>query len=381
MTAEHALIERAVDASGLSNFGDHDDFRIGLRVLLDALADAGLSPELEDALRASWVASLETRLRLVQLRQQRPEIAEQAIEGPLVVMGLPRTGTTALIDLLAQDPAARAPLQWETANLFPAPTREHWASDPRIAQLQAVFDAMAPSYPIMALGLHTYGAVLPDECNSFLAIDFWSPNLVARAPLPAYSEWLRFATPRHPYRTHRWVLQHLQAHGPVGRWTLKSPFHLFDLPGLLAEYPDAMLVQTHRDPTALVASMAGLYSTIRSEGPGDPRRAATGREVVELWGTGLQRALAARRDPAVDRRVLDISHRAMINDPLDTLRSVYDHFDLPFTDEFEQRACLWVEQPSQHTSSVKFTLADFDLDETTVNAGFGSYQTRFAPYF
>jgi len=381
MTAELALMQRAAEASGLSDFGDHDDFRVGLRVLLAALDDTELPPEVGDALQAMWLASLETRLRLVQLRHDRPEIADERIEGPLVVMGLPRTGTTALIDLLAQDPAARAPMQWETANLFPPPSRDEWAQDSRIAQLQAVFDDMASSNPIVALGLHTFGAMLPDECNSFLALDFWSPNLVAGAPLPAYSEWLGFFTPRHPYRTHRWVLQHLQAHGPSGRWTLKSPFHVFDLPGLLDEYPDAMLVQTHRDPTSLVPSMAGLYSTIRGEGPGDPRRAATGRELVELWGTGLQRGLAARRDPAIDGRVLDISHRAMLDDPLGTLRSVYDHFDLSYTDEFQDQARRWVEQPSQHTSSVRFTLADFDLDEETVDAGFGSYRTRFASYF
>jgi hypothetical protein len=374
-------MERAVDACGLSDFGDHDDFRIGLRVVLNALDQADVAPDRRAAMHAGWIANLETRLRLVQLRHEHPEIADQSIEGPLAVIGLPRTGTTALVDLLAQDPAARAPLQWETGNLFPPSSRADWANDPRIEQLQSIFDSMGSSNPIVALGLHTYGATLPDECNTFLALDFWSPNMVAAAPLPAYNAWLRFATLPHPYRTHRWVLQHLQAHGPSGRWTLKSPFHVFDVPGLLAEYPDAMLVQTHRDPAALMASMAGLYSTIRGEGPGDPRREETGRELLELWGTGLQRCLAARQDPAVDGRVLDVSHRAMIDDPIGTLRSVYDHFALSFDSEAERRARAWAAQPSQHLSTVRFDLADFGLDEDAVDAGFGSYRQRFAELF
>jgi hypothetical protein len=140
-------------------------------------------------------------------------------------------------------------------------------------------------------------------------------------------------------------------------------------------------VQTHRDPAALMASMAGLYSTIRGEGTRDPRRETTGQELLELWGTGLQRCLAAREDPAVDRRVLDVSHRAMVDDPLGTLRSVYDHFALPLDSEVERRARAWTEQPSQHQSTVRFDLADFGLDEDTVDAAFGAYRQHFADYF
>jgi hypothetical protein len=380
-TTEARLLEQAAAASGLSDFGEHVDFRIGLQVLIGAADDAGVTGEARDMLEAGWVASLSTRLQMVELRRQQPEIAAEEIVGPLAVIGLPRTGTSALVDLLAQDPAARAPMQWETANLFPPPRRAAWSSDPRIAQMQAIFDQMAAVNPIVKLGLHTFGAMLPDECNSFLALDFRSPNLSVMGGLPLYSEWLRHGDVPRPYATHRMVLQHLQHHGPAGRWTIKSPFHCFTISQLLAEYPDAMLVQTHRDPIELMPSMCGLYSTIRGETADDPGRSVTGRELVELWGTGLQRALASRLDPAVDARVFDVSHRSMLNDPLSTIRSVYEHFDLPFTADTEQAMQRWLDNPSQHLSSVKFTLNDFGLDPEQVEAGFGEYRNRFGHLF
>ena len=381
MSTEAAILARAAEATGLGDFGASDEFRIGLRVLIAAAAEAPITDAQRQALEGAWLINLQKRLRLVDLRARRPGIAEEVIEGPLALIGLPRTGTTALVDLLAQDPAARAPLQWETANLFPPADKRAWARDPRIAAMDAQLQASAPTNPIVALGLHAFGATLPDECNSFLAMDFWSPNLAVTAPLPRYVEWLRLSRPARPYLAHRWVLQHLQAHGPAGRWTLKSPFHCFALGALVAEYPGAMLVQTHRDPVEQIASNIGLICTIRGYGPGHPGRAVTGREQLEQWGTGIQRCLADRADPALDARVMDISHRSMLDDPMGTLRSVYDRFALPFGAEAERRARAWLDNPAQHRSSVRFTLGEFGLSEADVEAAFGPYRQRFSAYF
>jgi hypothetical protein len=382
MTGSDAeLMDRAREASGLSDFGADEDFRVGLRVLIAAADDAGIDGDLRVALEAGWVAGLTTRLRLVESRTQQPDIGEQRIEGPLAVIGLPRTGTTALVDVLAQDPAARAPMQWETANLFPPASRDAWDRDPRIAAMQDAFDAAADTNPIVALGLHTFGAMLPDECNSMLTAEFWSPNLTAAYPMPLYSAWLRHARPARPYRTHHWLLQHLQAHGPAGRWTLKSPFHAFAVRAFVDEYPDAMLVQTHRDPAELMPSMCGLYATIRGFGPGHPGRIDTGKELLELWGTGMQRCLADRSDPVLGARVFDVSHRAMTADPMGTVRSIYEHFDLPLTADAASAMEHWIAHPVQHRSSVRFTLEDFGLDRDQVEAAFGDYRSRLGRYF
>ena len=378
--SEDALA-RAIETVGLDDFGDDDEFRLGLEALTAAVADAGLPPALRERIGQQVLANLVTRLRLVALRKARPQIAAEVIDGPLVVIGLPRTGTSALVDLLAQDPGARAPLQWEVQNLFPPTDKAHWRDDPRIAAMEAQLQAGASANPIVALGLHSYGARLPDECNSFLGLEFWSPGLSVLAHLPAYSQWLEEVHLKRPYRSHRWVLQHLQHHGPAGRWTLKSPFHVFDLPALLAEYPDAVFVQPHRDPLALMPSMCGLYATIRGEAAGDPRRCQTGRELCALWGAGLRRALAARDDPSLNARVFDISHRDLARDPMGVLASVYQRFDLPFSEATRSRAQAWALHPAQHRSRVSFTLEDFGLAARDVEDAFGDYAARFGAFF
>jgi hypothetical protein len=380
MTSDAVLMERAAEMTGLSDFGQHDDFRTGLGFLLAALDGSDLPPEMQVLMHHAWVGSLATRLRLVESRRQQPEIATQEIEGPVAVIGLPRTGTSALVDLLAQDPAARAPLQWETVHLFPPANPETWSNDPRIVDFQRSLDQMMDAIPTLG-ALHTFGARLPDECNTFLALDFWSPNFTARMALPTYTEWLTVGRLEHPYLTHHWVLQHLQAHGPSGRWTLKSPFHAFAVAELIEEYPDVMLVQTHRDPIDLLPSMAGLYSTLRGHKPGDSGRKATGHELLTLWGTGLQRCLTARCDPAIDERVLDLSHRAMTKDPLGTLRTVYVRFDLPFTANAERCFTTWLDNPAQHKSSVAFSLDDFGLTSDEVEQAFGDYRERYGAFF
>jgi hypothetical protein len=374
-------VTRAREATGLNDFGPSDEFRTGLRILIAAASESPLTDTQRDALEAKCETALQTRLRLVDLRNREPQTAEAKIGAPLILIGMPRTGTTALVDMLAQDPAARAPLQWESANLFPPADRANWARDPRIAAMENRLQASAPTNPIVALGLHTFGATLPDECNNLLTLEFWSTDFTTRAVLPRYVEWLRLGQPTRPYLSHKWILQHLQAHGPSGRWTLKSPVHCFALAALVAEYPDAMLVQTHRDPREQVASHIGLICTIRGFGPGHPGRAITAQELLAKWGTGLQRCLAARADPALDSRVMDISHRSVFEDPMGTLRNIYDRFDLDFSAEAERRVRAWLENPAQHRSTARFTLEDFDLTEADVEAAFGAYMQRLSAYF
>jgi len=378
--AAEQILASAMASTGLSDFGPQE-FQAPLRVLGADLDDPTLAGGLADTVAGFARVSLEKRLRLLARRKTHSEIGEEVIDRPVFVIGLPRTGTSALVDLMAQDPAARAPLQWEVKHLDELDDRASWSNDPRIDALEADFQRLSEINPVVALGLHTYGARLPEECNSFMSMSLWSPSLAVHGHLPRYSEWIRFATLQNPYRLHRYVLQHLQHYGRGGRWTLKSPWHVFDLPAILDEYPDAVFIQTHRDPLQLMPSMCGLYATIRGQGPGDPGRRQTGRELANLWGTGLQRGMIARRDPALDARVFDISHRALLDDPLNVLRSVYERFGWGFTSEAETQARNWIKAPAQHLSSVKFSLGEFGLDEAAVEAAFGDYRERFGSLF
>lgn len=374
-----ALLRAAEEHTGLTDWGEDEEFRAGLRVALRALAKSSAPPDLSERLHSTWLGHLTTRLQLIEHRRLNPAVAEEDVGDPLVVMGLPRTGTTALFDLLAEDPAARAPLNWETAHLSPPPDPDHWHDDPRIEQVEQGFQQMMEATPDLA-AMHTYGARLPAECNVLLNMEFWSPNIPVRAGahLNAYTPWLAHAQLTRPYRVHHWALQQLQHHGPRGRWALKSPFHLFDLAGLLAEYPGAMLVQTHRDPATTMPSLASLVTTVAGIPRGHPDRVSMGRAWARLWGTGLRKAMAARLDPAVDDRVLDVGHRSFLEDPLGTVKHIYEHFGLPYTDEFDARARTWVETPSQHAGAHRYTAEEFGLDKDLLSEEFADYRDRFA---
>lgn len=374
------LISEAKARAGFAG-PDGDEFLAGLRILIADLADGSHRPELVERMRGVIQETLHKRFVLLALREVQPAIAQERITRPIFVIGLPRTGTSALVDLLAQDPGSRCAQQWEVTHLGEPMDPATWATDPRIAALEARIEAQSSTNPVVALGLHTYGATLPDECNSFLSLSFWSPNLSVFDHFPRYVEWMRHSRVCNSYEMHRKVLQHLQHCGNRGQWVLKSPFHVFDLPGILEVYPDAVFIQTHRDPVQLIASNCGLHATIRGEAAGDDRRLQTGSEQLGLWGTGMQRALAARQDPAVDQRVIDLSHRDLLNDPLGTVRKIYDLLGDSLSAEAEARMQQWIEAPAQHLSSVKFSLAEFGLSQDYVDAAFGPYRSRFASFF
>ncbi len=383
MLGEIALIAKASAAmGGLTDLGPEDGFRVSLRVLLAALEEAGLPDSQRQAMLDNWQKRIEVRMQLMAVRAADPSIGTQEIEGPMLVTGLPRTGTTSLFDVLAQDPAVRAPLTWETMTLAEPARPGHWHDDPRIARIDDYLGGLGD--PVAEAGLHTYGAMLPDECNNILLYNFWGaryPGEPEALWLKGASEWIHNCVPPLPFRLHRMVLQHLQAHGPGGRWLLKEPYHINALDHFIAEYPGAMIVMTHRDPVDVFTSLAGLYATIRGEGPGDPGRPATGRYVLERWSAGLKRCMAARQDPALDARIIDIGYSAIVTEPMATVEAIYRHFDLPLPDAARARMEAWLANPAQHRSATRFALEDFALTPEDILSAISPYPARFGRYF
>lgn len=376
---ERPLMELAERSTGLSDWGEHQGFRIGLRVLLQSLDDLELPEQVRQTLLTMWQGNLEKRLRLLDHRKKNPAIAAEHIGNPLAVIGLPRTGTTVLVDILALDPNARAPLSWETTLPWPPPTREGWSVDPRIEVAREAMHQMELANPEMA-AQHTSGPLLPQECHAFLTMEFWSPNFWAQMSLPRYERWLTHSHPDQPYKFHRMMLQHMQHHGPTGRWVLKSPGHQFDIPALLQEYPGAMLVHTHRDPVKITASNCSLVAAVRRIPRHDPARHAVGRSNVDLWSQAIERGMAARLDPAVDARTYDMSNSELNADPIGAVRRLYKHFDLPFTDEYESRLQHWVDNPTQPPAGKKYSLEEHGLTEDDVKNAYANYRSRFADY-
>jgi len=209
----------------------------------------------------------------------------------------------------------------------------------------------------------------------FVSGSFWD-----RFGLPVYSRSVVPAQGTGKCRTHRRILQELQWKGPRGRWTLKSPEHLLDLPGLLEAYPDACLVQTHREPGSVLASLASLVYTNRSMFAPDIDPIEVGRSVRELWGTAFERSALDRNEPRIGAASFDVSYRELLANPFEVVRTIYERFDPVFTDDY--RVALRSHLERERTSRAaggehSYRATDFGLSRAELAEAFPTYRGRF----
>lgn len=377
-TSVEALLGRAEAQTGLHDWGSDAAFRVGLQALVESAATADLPDYGLAALEAEILGLLTTRLHFIDDDRQYPEIGEQTIVQPLILTGLPRTGTTILHDLCALDPAGRAPQEWESLRPWPAPEIATYATDPRIAEVQAEIDARLNAMPALRT-MHPWGATLPADCLGFLALSFVCSRFVAGFTVPDYSHWLATTRPEGVYRTHKRALQQLQWRGPRGRWILKEPSHLLDMAQLVDTYPDACIVQTHRDPVRTIVSVASLIWTIQCILKPGISRQETGQQALELFGAHLEQGTIARRSQEIDARVLDIAYRDTVTDPVGTVERIYGHFSLPFSAEHASRIRNHIaENPQGKHGQHRYSAEEFGLDSGSLERLMPEYRARFS---
>lgn len=370
------LLDRAVQSTGLDDYGP-PSFFAGYRRLMDSLdGEARLNTIGRIAARTRVLSLLETRLRIVHHRAEHPEVTEERIERPIFVLGLPRTGTTVLYGLLASNPAMRSPVSWEVARPFPPPTAAGRGSDPRIAQTEKEFDQFRKVAPGID-AIHPLGATLPQECLALQAPEFESYEFPTTFPVPSYWAWLRERDLAHAYGFERWFLQHLQSGYGGEHWILKTPAHLFWLDTLLRVYPDALLVHTHRDPATVLGSVSSLMYALRSSVSDHVDRDEVGRDQLDTWTWGLQRTMQVR-DQLPPGRVVDVRFEDTVNDPVGTVRRIYEHFDLALTPAIEQGVRSYLDDnPRDKHGTHTYDLADFGLDRGETRDAFAGYRERF----
>ena len=370
------LLDAAAKSTGLTDFGD-DTFREGLSVLVASLdGEARLTTIGRVAARRRIIGLLETRLRLIDHRRHHPEVASAPITRPIFVLGLPRTGPTVLYGMLAADPAMRSPTSWEVARPFPPPRGEDRDADPRIAQTEKEFDGFRRIAPGLDL-IHPIGARLPQECLALQAPEFASYEFPTTFPVPSYWAWLRRQDLRNAYEFERCFLQHLQSGYGGDHWLLKTPAHLMWLDSLLAVFDDALLVHTHRDPATVLASVSSLMTAFRSAMSGGVDPHAVGREQLDAWAWGLQRATEVRDRLPADR-VVDVQYEDTVSDPIGTVRRVYGHFGLPMSDVVEAGVHAYLhDNPRDKHGTHRYSLGDFGLGADEVDAAFAGYRERF----
>lgn len=374
-----SLLAQARRTAGLEDFGD-PAFLPGLQRLVESLeADARLSPFGRYVAKLQLLEVLGHRLQLTDYRRSHPEVAEQSIVRPLLVVGLPRTGTTLLYELLAQDPAHRAPLSWELDDPCPPTDSPLAADDPRIIKCDrrmAALRALAPGFQ----AIHPIGALLPQECLVATAYAFLSVRFELCFDVASYQRWLTEQDMGFAYQTHFEILQLLQSRRAPKRWVLKSPGHLGTFDTILDRYPDAMMVQTHRDPQKVIPSLASLYANMRSIATEDLQLEQLGPQLVDTWSAYLEEGIRRRQSrPHAADQILDVHYRDLVADPIACVQRIYRHFELPLEDSTLERMRAYLASNPRHRFGVHcYEHESFGLVPQGVASAFKRYCDHFS---
>jgi hypothetical protein len=367
-----------------------DDFLEPLDVLLPALEEeAALTVIGRWITRRFLLRFLEVRLQLAAYVRSDPGVVDEEIHEPLFVTGAPRTGTTILHAMLAQDPASRVPEGWELLRPVPPPSPDPaaFAADARIPLADR--ELRLPGQVAGELdAIHVYRGRMHKECVSSMSFSFRSEEFTARYRVPTYVDWLQRCDITPAYETHKLVLQVLQRRAPGRvRWVLKSPIHLHALPTLLQVYPDARLAITHRDPLTVLASVTSLVATLRWAHSDAVDFADIGAYhealylsdldgLVDRVDAGLDHGLDAAAVPA---RTHHVHYAEFLRDQLGQIAGLYDAigWDLPDATAAAMREYL-ASRPKDKHGAHEYSFTDLALDPAAERAKFARYQQRFA---
>lgn len=376
---EESLLHSAKRKTGLSDFGEDywiEPFRVMLKAIKEE-ADLNLMGRL--MARSEILMLLENRLLLTDVRKKHPEITAEPITKPVFIVGLPRSGTSILFEILSQDPAFRVPKYWEALFPCPPPAAETYDTDPRIARADALvtqWSRVAPEYATM----HETRGDLPCECSHLLSNCFITEHLGAMQQVPSYNAWVARADRRPVYRFHRELLQVLQWKNRRQHWLLKGPEHLTYLKYLFQEYPDARVIQTHRDPIKSMSSSASLLGTLtwmRSDRPFDSQ---VFDELMQGGATAarLEKVMRQRDQGRIPHaQICDVLYKDIIADPVGVARKVYAHFSMKLTENAVERMKRYIASKPQG----KFGAHQYNLDEAEEISSerplFRRYQERY----
>ncbi|MCP4035452.1 MAG: sulfotransferase [bacterium] len=376
---EASLLAEAQANTGLDDFGD-PIFRDGLRRLLESVEREGRLTAIGRLIAHGEVLRhLENRLRVTADWQRWPEMGEVEIEKPIFVVGLPRTGSTTLHDLFAQDPGNRVPLTWECHRPSPPPERATYESDPRIAECQNHLDITSEALIPEFKAIHPMGALLAQECVMLQASDFMSIIFANQFRIPSYERWVEQVDLRSSYATHRQQLQYMQWRCPGERWVLKSVGHLWGLEALFDIYPDARVVMTHRDPLKLIASHCSLVSMASSMGSDQVDDEEIGREWSQSWEGAMRKGIAFRESGKVPPEAFfDMHFPEFIKDPVAMVGRIYEHFGLDLSSANKERMSGFLaENPPGKHGKHSYTLERFGLDPAKERERYSFYQDYY----
>jgi hypothetical protein len=371
---EDELLEEARQATGLSDFGD-DAFRPGLRALIEMTEKNPFTEKGLGQHRGRLLMLLSTRLKLQEAFRRHPEIRKRRIVRPMFLTGLPRSGTSALFNLLAADPAARPLYLWE--GIFPDPNWELAPGevDPRYTAMKAVSEQSRKRNPEFTKA-HFADADTPEECVLLHAFGLDGGQLGYELMLEPYASWFAGHDLRPLYRYYADLLRLLDWQRPGERWLLKTPSHLWALDVLVEIFPDCSIVWNHRDPAACIASISSMIYMILKD------RVAMSAEdfgprVLAHYADSMDRALEAR-EQLDEARFVDVDYDALVDDNLGAVAGIYRHFGLPFEGAPRDAVEAYsASHPKGKHGKHEYDLESYGLTRERVYERFARYIERF----
>lgn len=372
------LLNEARGRTGLNDFGE-DSFHEPLQRLVDSINRECRPTEIGAvAIPEMLIGQLSVRLEVEDWYRRHPEIDDQQIVAPLFIVSMPRTGTTALGFIMAQDRNTRVLRQWEAYHPCPPPETATEHTDPRIALAQQESDMLEGMVPELVKMLPR-SVTGPQECFVIKSYAFCSMGYEALLQVPTYVEWLvnSLEAQRTGYRYHRRVLKLLQWRCPPRRWSLRTPEHLFGIEAINEYYPDARFVMTHRDPAKALPSVCSLVYELRRAHVTNPDPEIDGQRQQRNWALGLERTLAFR-DRVGEERFFDISHRRQVADPAEQIPALYQKLGWEYDPALSDQIRRWQETYPKRAHPV--TLEAFGLKKEEIDERYRFYTDRFAAF-
>ena len=388
------LLTMARASTGLHEIGDAHWLETYRRRVLSIHVESQATLLGRVLARAEILRVLQTNLRLRELWTARPEVLQVPVERPLFVVGAPRTGTTILLELLALDQRLRAPIAFEAHHPLPLGPDAHAGSvadaDRRRELAEAEQELWADVQPEM-MTVHELRSDLPCECVHFMALDFGAGYWSMQYNGPEFSAWAG-AQPgltARTYRAHRRFLQTLQHLGSAERlavpadgprqWLLKTPAHLLNMVELFDEYPDALVIHTHRDPLKFVASAASTTAILRWLRSDAVDPVEQGAMMHHGFRFMLDRVIEQRAGGAVpDEQFFDSHYRDLMDDPVAAVRRIYDSFELVWPDGHGERIKRYLRHKPKHKFGVhRYDFAHYGLDPDAIRADYRRYTAHY----
>jgi Sulfotransferase family len=370
------LKEAAVVRTGLSRFGTAP-FDEGLESYCWSLSnEAALDERGLAAAGGSIVNTLAERLKVEDCLARNPQILDQSLAPILMIVGLPRTGTTALSQYLSEDSRARSIWRWEAAELVPPPHENHANEDPRIERTRQAFAARDRELPWLQ-------SILPvayddtAEHGPLLGMTFLNLQMPVRYNMPSYAAWMldQDLTPAYAYLEK--VMKLLQWTTRGHFWNLKNPPDLFALNVINNVFPDVRYIWTHRDPVESIGSVCSLAAAFRGSAGAQVSKTEIGQSIPTFWAEAVHRAMAVRKRLG-EARFVDVNQSDLSRDVVGTIRTLYNHLGIPFSDEYRAKLDRRVaEKPAGRHGKHSYSLEDFGLEATALRAMFAAYVNRF----